>query len=80
MSKWAKWKDVEPKFIGGKSFDTLIMSESISLPVKSEFKVTEKNRIIQIQCQEDSQEYSEQFEPFSAEPLVRNGVASTLAL
>ena len=73
-------KDVEPKFIGGKSFDTLIMSESIFTPREEEFKVTEEQNNTNFDVKEDSQEYSEQFEPFSAEPLVRDGVASTLAL
>ena len=73
-------QDVEPKFIGGKSFDTLIMSESIFTPREEEFKVTEEHNNTNFDVKEDSQEHSEQFEPFSAEPLVRNGVASTLAL
>lgn len=73
-------QDIEPKFIGGKSFDTLIMSESIFTPREEEFKVTEEQNNTNFDVKEDSLEHMEQFEPFSAEPLVRNGVASTLAL
>ena len=83
---------IEPKFIGGKSFDTLIMSESIFNPIESEEAIKYYDGVKMEDIGEDSIMdsnigsntcYSVDFnanEPFSAEPLVRDGVASTLAL
>lgn len=88
-------EDNEPKFSAGKSFDALIMSESIFAPKMTPLNnnnIDESDRsgndylII-----EDGQEIASdelillsngdrEIETFSSEPLVRNGVASTLAL
>ena len=49
-------------------------------PREEEFKVTEEQNNTNVQCQGGFTGIFEQFELFSAEPLVRDGVASTLAL
>lgn len=71
------------RFIGGKSFDSLIMSESIfakTVVVEDEGALLADSMIIEDDNEDISSDFSEQEEAFSAEPLVRNGVASTLAL
>lgn len=80
----------EPKFVGGKSFDALIMSESIFSNKPEETREDGENRNIveddamdnQIESGKivDSQSVEEDTFAFTQEPLVRNGVASTLAL
>ena len=87
----------EPKFSAGKSFNALIMSESIFAPKMtplSNKNVDESDRsgnddhLIKEDKQEiasdelilNPSEGEQEIETFSSEPLVRNGVASTLAL
>lgn len=86
-------EDNEPKFNAGKSFDALIMSESIFAPkmtLLNNNNIDESDRSGNL-ITEDGQEIASdelilmssedrEIETFSSEPLVRNGVASTLAL
>lgn len=72
---------IEDKFIGGKSFDALMMSESIFSEKEQEeaFKVVEEMAEESTASIEDV-DLDAKEEYFSSEPLVRNGVAATLAL
>lgn len=79
--------EMEPKFVGGKSFDTLIMSESIFAPNEPEREQQqqqsrEMEAEMEVNAEIDHEDRTDlnSLEPFSAEPLVRDGVASTLAL
>ena len=72
--------EIEDKFIGGKSFDALMMTESIFVEKDSE--VAER---VEESSQSDFKmdlggSSDDEREIFNSEPLVRNGVAATLAL
>ena len=73
----------ENKFIGGKSFDALMMTESLfadNATGLDENEVVEESVDENILVEEDEQMDSDEKEVFSSEPLVRNGLAATLAL
>lgn len=92
-------EEEEPKFVGGKSFDALIMSESIfannnTVELEEGDDVNMKNEEENIVSATVAQSEDEAMDAdvdgdadtlvdtfaFTQEPLVRNGVASTLAL
>ena len=75
--------EIEDKFIGGKSFDALMMAESIFREEKTKFEIAdEKFDELTVTTEEGPliESAQEAEESFSSEPLVRNGVAATLAL
>lgn len=80
----------EETFSGGKSFDSLMMSESIFSPrdpevqeeqgIENEIETEDQDEVPTLKMDKIPDVPSFDEEAFSAEPLVRDGVASTLAL